>query len=212
MAGKRQTPSRTEVKRWLCDAIPTDWFQRAPRVLVDKDEIFVVGSPASACCSSTMSAGSSTSHAEDEQHLGMSTHDGTDQRAHDHDHDAPLGAEEASRAARAFADYTKVERAQIDHIAQERWSRTVSWTLQFADHRHAIKQAALPVMTRLTFEQRAALDTLVDGGVVGSRSEALQWCVNRVLSDHAAWMEDLRSAIEAIAAVRSAPGAPDGTR
>ncbi|MCB0973244.1 MAG: hypothetical protein KDB86_01660 [Actinobacteria bacterium] len=211
MAGKRQTPSRTEVKRWLCDAIPADWFQRAPRVLVDKDEILIVGSPSSACCRSTLPAGASTSHVDHDQHSSAALHDETGQGRH-HDHDAPLGPEEASRAARAFADYTKVERAQIDHVAQERWSRTVSWTLQFADHRHAINQAALPVMTRLTFEQRAALDTLVDGGVVGSRSEALQWCVDRVLSDHAAWIEDLRAAIEAIAAVRSAPGAPDGTR
>ncbi|MBP7929786.1 MAG: hypothetical protein KAZ88_11920 [Acidimicrobiia bacterium] len=110
---------------------------------------------------------------------------------------------------RCFRDDTQDQRREIEREAKQRWSRTVSWTLRIADGQHHVTQVALPVMTRLTFEQRAVLDILVSGGVANSRSEALAWCVDRILSDHGNWLSELRKAVEAIEAVRRAPEAPD---
>jgi hypothetical protein len=58
-------------------------------------------------------------------------------------------------------------------------------------------------MTRLRQGERRVLDTLVDGGVARSRSEALAWCV-RLVGQHAdSWLADLRAALRRVEEVRS---------
>jgi hypothetical protein len=46
------------------------------------------------------------------------------------------------------------------------------------------------------------LDTLIDGGVARSRSEALAWCVQLVGQHEADWLADLREALANVEAVR----------
>jgi hypothetical protein len=59
-------------------------------------------------------------------------------------------------------------------------------------------------MTRLKQPERALLDTLVDGGVARSRSEALAWCV-RLVEKHAGdWVGELRDAMRKVEEVREA--------
>ena len=63
-------------------------------------------------------------------------------------------------------------------------------------------------MTRLRQPERLVLDTLVDGGVARSRSDALVWCVKLVAANSDEWLRDLREALQAVEAVRShGPGA-----
>ena len=57
-------------------------------------------------------------------------------------------------------------------------------------------------MTRLRQPQRLVLDTLVDGGVAKSRSEALAWCVRLVGQHEDDWLAELRLAMESVAGVR----------
>ena len=57
-------------------------------------------------------------------------------------------------------------------------------------------------MTRLRQPERRVLDTLVDSGVARSRADALAWCVKLVASHTDEWLEDLRSAMEAVEQVR----------
>ena len=53
-------------------------------------------------------------------------------------------------------------------------------------------------MTRLRQPERRVLDTLVEGGVARSRSDALAWCVRLVGQHEDSWLAELRD--------RAAPG------
>jgi hypothetical protein len=58
-------------------------------------------------------------------------------------------------------------------------------------------------MTRLRQSERQVLDTLVDGGVARSRSDALAWCVRLVGANSGTWLTDLRAALRKVEQVRA---------
>jgi hypothetical protein len=62
---------------------------------------------------------------------------------------------------------------------------------------------SVPVMTRLRQAERQVLDTLVDGGVARSRSDALAWCVRLVGANQDTWLADLRAALRQVEQVRA---------
>ena len=62
---------------------------------------------------------------------------------------------------------------------------------------------SVPAMTRLRLNERRVLDTLVEGGVARSRSEALAWCVRLVGRNLDEWLGDLAEAIAEVRDVRS---------
>ncbi len=64
--------------------------------------------------------------------------------------------------------------------------------------------ASTPVMTRLRGDAVAALDLLVEAGVVRSRSLAVAWCVDRTLQREAERIEALRVPVTAIREARQA--------
>ncbi len=57
-------------------------------------------------------------------------------------------------------------------------------------------------MTRLVYEDRQILDTLIDSGVARSRSEAMAWCVNQVGQNRAEWIDKLREAMSEVERIR----------
>jgi hypothetical protein len=62
---------------------------------------------------------------------------------------------------------------------------------------------SVPVMTRLRQPERRVLDTLVEGGVARSRSDALAWCVRLVGQHEDSWLAELRNALRRVEEVRS---------
>jgi hypothetical protein len=58
-------------------------------------------------------------------------------------------------------------------------------------------------MTRLGMRDRRVLDTLIDAGVAGSRSQALAWCVRLVAQHEAEWIDELRAAMAQVQEVRN---------
>ena len=58
-------------------------------------------------------------------------------------------------------------------------------------------------MTRLRLSQRLVLDTLVDGGVARSRSDALAWCARMVERNLDDWLGDLTEALGHVEEVRN---------
>jgi hypothetical protein len=58
-------------------------------------------------------------------------------------------------------------------------------------------------MTRLLFEDRQVLDTLIDAGVARSRSEAMAWCVNQVGQNRSEWIDKLRTAMTEVERIRN---------
>lgn len=102
-----------------------------------------------------------------------------------------------------FRERTRHQRMQIAEVAQARWQRHVTWGVRCSEVEVRFTHAAVPVMTRLRFEERAVLDTLIDAGVARSRSEALSWCVGQVGAHQQEWIDRLREAMSEVERIRS---------
>lgn len=111
-------------------------------------------------------------------------------------------AEAAAGRISGWREETREIRMTIAGEAQHRFERTVSWGAIAGDHSAVFTHLAVPVMTRLRQPQREVLDTLVDAGVARSRADALQWCVRLVGQHSDEWLQQLRSAMEEVHAVR----------
>ena len=120
---------------------------------------------------------------------------------------APEGEDAARVAAEArisaFREDTRLQRMKVAEVAQARWGRVVSWAVSCGPVDTRFTTASVPVMTRLRFDQRQVLDTLIDTGVVRSRSEALAWCVTQVGDHQAEWIDRLKEAMSEVERIRS---------
>jgi hypothetical protein len=102
----------------------------------------------------------------------------------------------------AFREETRAQRMAIASEAEHRFERKVSWGVRCDGVEKRFTVANVPVMTRLLFDERQVLDTLIDGGIARSRSEALAWCVKLVGTKQAEWIDELREALVAVEEVR----------
>ena len=80
--------------------------------------------------------------------------------------------------------------------------RKVSWGVQQDGATTLFTTLSIPAMTRLRLPERRVLDTLVDGGIARSRSDALAWCVRLVGRHQGEWLEDLRDALVGVERIR----------
>jgi hypothetical protein len=119
--------------------------------------------------------------------------------------DAGDDARRAARAARAkrFREETRDQRVAVAQEAERRFGRAVSWGVSVEGERHLFTHLAVPVMTRLRLAERQVLDTLIDGGVARSRSEALAWCVRLVEQHQGEWIAELRDALSHVERARA---------
>lgn len=120
----------------------------------------------------------------------------------------PEGADDRTRAAaragraKQFREDTRGARMRMADEAEHRFGRTVSWGVTCGGDRFVFTNVSVPVMTRLRMPQRQVLDTLIEGGVARSRSEALAWCVRLVGEHEADWLRELQDALGAVQEVR----------
>jgi hypothetical protein len=118
-------------------------------------------------------------------------------------------ASDAERAAaaegrmRRFREETRARRVEIAKEAEHRFRRKVSWGVICAGRTEMFTTLSVPVMTRLRQAERRVLDTLVEGGVARSRSDALAWCVRLVGQHEDSWLDELRAALRRVEEVRS---------
>ncbi|MGH1502088.1 MAG: hypothetical protein ACRBI6_00900 [Acidimicrobiales bacterium] len=112
------------------------------------------------------------------------------------------GTAEPHVVVQAFREATRERRMAIAEVAQARWQRHVTWEVHYGELHARFTHAAVPVMTRLRFEERAVLDTLIDAGVARSRSEALAWCVDQVGRHQSDWIDRLRDAMTEVERIR----------
>jgi hypothetical protein len=119
---------------------------------------------------------------------------------------ADLEGDDAEVAHRAriggFREETRERRMAIADEAETLWGRKVSWGVRCGEHEELFTTHSAPVMTRLRMRERAVLDTLIDGGVARSRSEALAWCVRLVARHEGDWIDQLREAMRHVEQVR----------
>ncbi|MFW2381279.1 MAG: hypothetical protein ACN4GZ_05925 [Acidimicrobiales bacterium] len=103
----------------------------------------------------------------------------------------------------SWREATRQDRMAIADVAQVRWQRHVTWAARCGDNEVRFTSAAVPVMTRLLFDDRQVLDTLIDAGVARSRSEAMAWCVNQVGQNRSEWIDKLRTAMSEVERIRN---------
>jgi hypothetical protein len=111
---------------------------------------------------------------------------------------------EVAESARieTFREETRERRIAIAQRAEQRFERKVSWIAACGSTTEEFTVASVPAMTRLRFEQRRTLDTLIEAGVARSRSDALAWCVDLVSQHESDWIDELRSALGAVEEAR----------
>jgi hypothetical protein len=121
----------------------------------------------------------------------------------------PEGATEETAEAAAqgrigrFREETREARMKIADEAEARYGRKVAWGATIGDTRVLFTHLAVPAMTRLRYDERRVLDTLVDAGVARSRSDALAWCV-RLVGEHTDdWLSGLRTALQEVDKLRA---------
>jgi len=113
----------------------------------------------------------------------------------------------AEGRSRRFREETRDHRIEIAREAEHKFGRKVSWGVEVGGNKVMFTTFSVPVMTRLRQSERQVLDTLVDGGVARSRSDALAWCVRLVDANSGTWLADLRTALRKVEQVRA--GGPE---
>jgi len=111
---------------------------------------------------------------------------------------------ECTARIQQFRDDTRDERMSIAEEAELLWGRKVSWGVACGGHEELFTTQSVPVMTRLRMDERGVLDTLIEGGIARTRSEALAWCVRLVGRHEEDWLVELRRAISRVEDVRAA--------
>jgi hypothetical protein len=183
-----QQPDASDAPDWFAGRLPDNWFAGDPQVVVDREEITVIGrlpEPEGAKPEGAKPEGAKPEGAEPEG----AEPEGADARS-------------AGRAAR-FREETRSDRMRIADEAQARYGRTVSWGVEAGGERIMFTNVAVPVMTRLRQPERQVLDTLVDAGVARSRSDALAWSVRLVGEHTEEWLAKLRDAMSEVDNLRA---------
>jgi hypothetical protein len=188
-----------QVHGWFLGRLPDGWFTGPVQVLVDREEITVIGTlPAvSGSQAETVSGTGSAAGDAAGADAGESGEGESGTTA-----DAGLDAMVAGRSRR-FREETREARIEIAREAESLFSRKVSWGVMCEDRKVMFTTLSVPVMTRLRQAERRVLDTLVDAGVARSRSDALAWCVRLVGQHEDAWLADLREALRRVEHVRA---------
>jgi len=167
-----------QIRGWFLGRLPDGWFTGEPEVIVDREEITVIGQlpPVKA----------------DQQSPAEGGGDG----------ESEADAIAAGRSRR-FREETRDTRIGIAREAEMRFGRKVSWGAVAEGRKVMFTTLSIPVMTRLRQSERRVLDTLVEAGVARSRSDALAWCVRLVGEHEDSWLSALRDALRHVEQVRA---------
>lgn len=162
-----------QIRRWCLGQVPDGWFTGEPEVIVDRDEITVIGQ--------------------------LPPPKGDPEPAEGEEGAAAI----AAGRSRRFREETREARVGIAREAERRFGRKVSWGVVSEGRKVMFTTLSVPVMTRLRQAERRVLDTLVDAGVARSRSDALAWCVRLVGEHEDSWLGALRDALRQVEQVRA---------
>ena len=164
-----------QIRGWFAGRVPGEWFTEPAEVVVDREEISIVGT------------------LPEPETSAEGTVDATEAQQ----------AAAAEGRIKRFREDTRSRRIDIAREAEHRFRRKVAWGARCAGRSEMFTTLSVPVITRLRQSERRVLDTLVDAGVARSRSDALAWCV-RLTGEHAdSWLTELRGALRRVEEVRS---------
>ena len=198
-----------QIRGWLTRRLPGDWFVGAPEILIDREEITVVGhlpGPGVSAAGGGKAAQAKGAAATGGAAKGAAAKGGTAKgaAAKGAGEQPGAGAEAAAIGrSRRFRQETRDARIEIAREAEHTFGRKVSWGVVCDNYKVMFTTLSIPVMTRLRQSERRVLDTLVDAGVARSRSDALAWCVRLVGEHEDSWLSDLREALRHVEQVRA---------
>ncbi|CRZ18087.1 hypothetical protein H7K19_13175 [Mycolicibacterium neworleansense] len=162
-----------EAAEWFAGRLPDTWFTGDPTVIVDREEITVIGRLPDA-----------TDNPEGETAARASGR-------------ASRFREETRGERMRIAD-----EAQGRFDRKVSWGVEIN-AGEGNTERILFTHIAVPVMTRLKQPERQVLDTLVDAGVARSRSDALAWSVRLVGQHTEEWLGKLREAMKTVDDLRA---------
>lgn len=166
-------PDASEAADWFAGRLPDTWFAGDPSVVVDREEITVIGRlPAEKekekeKASTARAAGRASRFREETRTERMRIAD-----------------EAQEKFGRTVSWGVEVDGAD-------------------GPQRILFTHIAVPVMTRLKQPERQVLDTLVEAGVARSRSDALAWSVRLVGQHAEEWLAKLREAMSEVDDLRA---------
>jgi hypothetical protein len=172
-----------QIRGWLTARLPDRWFEGKPEILIDREEITVIGH--------LPGPGEPSAAGDGEAAQGAGERSGAEAEA------AAIGR------SRRFRQETRDARIEIAREAEHSFGRKMSWGVVCDNYKVMFTTLSIPVMTRLRQPERRVLDTLVDAGVARSRSDALAWCVRLVGEHEDSWLSDLREALRHVEQVRA---------
>jgi hypothetical protein len=194
-----------QVRGWFLGRLPDGWFTGQPEIVIDREEITVIGSlpavrmgdqdPETGADAAAATEGAAKAAAEAGAEAGSQT---SAETAGEAEADAI-----ASGRSRGFREETREARIAIAREAERLFGRKVSWGVVSEGRKVMFTTLSVPVMTRLRQAERRVLDTLVDAGVARSRSDALAWCVRLVGEHEDSWLTALRDALRRVEKVRA---------
>ena len=165
-----------QIRAWFLGRLPDGWFTGEPEVIVDREEITVIGELPAV-------QGGAEEGAEAAEQTGAEAM--------------------AAGRSRRFRAETRDIRVGIAREAERRFGRKVSWGVVSEGRKVMFTTLSVPVMTRLRQAERRVLDTLVEAGVARSRSDALVWCVRLVGEHEDSWLSALRDVLRQVEQVRA---------
>ena len=169
-----QQPDASNAPEWIAGRLPETWFTGDPTVVVDREEITVVGRLA-----------------ETDGSQGQESEARASGRA------ARFREETRSERMRI------ADEAEHRYGRKVAWGIEIGAAGDEGYERILFTHIAVPVMTRLKQPERQVLDTLVDAGVARSRSDALVWSV-RLVGEHTdEWLGKLRDAMSTVDDLRA---------
>ncbi|MGZ5397158.1 MAG: hypothetical protein ACXWEI_17460 [Mycobacterium sp.] len=169
-----EQPDASSAGDWFSGRLPDSWFAGDPTVVVDREEITVIGRLP-------------------EQDGG----DGEESEAHASGRVARFREETRSERMRI------ADEAENRYGRKVAWGIDIGAVGDEHYERILFTHIAVPVMTRLRQPERQVLDTLVDAGVARSRSDALAWSVKLVGEHTEEWLTKLRDAMRNVDDLRS---------
>jgi hypothetical protein len=194
-----------QIRGWFTGRLPDDWFVGAPEVMIDREEITIIGhlpSPGESAAATVAGGGKAAKAAG-----GGKAAKAAGDAATATEGGAERSEAEAEAAAigrsRRFREETRDARIEIAREAEHTFGRKVSWGVICENHKVMFTTLSIPVMTRLRQSERRVLDTLVEAGVARSRSDALAWCARLVGEHEDSWLSDLRGALRRVEQVRA---------
>jgi len=167
-------PDAGDAPDWIAGRLPEEWFAGDPEVIVDREEITVIGR--------------------------LPDPEGADAP----ESEARASGRAARFREQTRTERMRIaDEAEARYDRKVAWGVDIGGSEDGQTERILFTHIAVPVMTRLRQPERQVLDTLVDAGVARSRSDALAWSV-RLVGEHAdEWLGKLREAMRNVDDLRA---------